>query len=540
MKTTTILLMVLLAAAPCWGTETATVPLSEFKNLYKESIEKAYETRLPKQSSTRFQTIESADYTLEIDGNKGSGNVVLTGKVVTGTPEPIKIFENETVLFGNTSIEGGNLLGAVGNDPGIFLLPTGNAPFSFKSEFMVSVKEDKDSRYLSFVIPPAVKNSLNMKIPSESTITEAPGIADESGRYHFTANEKLTVRFTRKDESPRKKIIEVNVLSRIHFQSNRLYITAYFDPVNTDAFQLTLPGDARIISSSINKSWIEKTGENAYSIAQTESAERPFWIRYTLEKAGNENAYTFQLPKIIENIGSEGCFAVEEPDGYDIILEKNVSVSRVAVSNISTALRKAVESGADLYKTSENTAVQISVNRFNEVETPPIVIDSVFFFSSFEENGGALSLLKMTIPPHTASRLYIERINDAEIWSCHVNGGKKKVYTDGGDKWIIPLYKDKDSTVELAFLRKAEKLGLQGRLETHMPEMPYPAKNAYVGIGLPERVSLVSLEGPLNPSAKQSFKPPKSFTAKPYFFSRAFYTGEGMDIALYYKEPVQN
>ncbi|MBE7558582.1 hypothetical protein HS125_06430 [bacterium] len=104
---------------------------------------------------------------------------------------------------------------------------------------------------------------------------------------------------------------------------------------------------------------------------------------------------------------------------------------------------------------------------------------------------------------------------------------------------MIPLDADELSHVELALLAQGDRLGLHGRLETILPETGLAARRLCVGIALPERVQLLSLEGPVSPAPGATWKLPPDFIGKPYLFSRAFHKGEGMKLAVSYKEPVK-
>jgi hypothetical protein len=136
---------------------------------------------------------------------------------------------------------------------------------------------------------------------------------------------------------------------------------------------------------------------------------------------------------------------------------------------------------------------------------------------------------------------------ETEIWHLKVNGKRTKIYEarenspeeTGNDKWIIPLVRGETSHVELAFIRKGRKPGLHGRLETVLPETGLPSRRVHVGIALPERLQLLSLEGPVSPAGGESWQKPAEFIGKPYYFSRSFYKGEGLKMAISYKEPVQ-
>jgi hypothetical protein len=122
-----------------------------------------------------------------------------------------------------------------------------------------------------------------------------------------------------------------------------------------------------------------------------------------------------------------------------------------------------------------------------------------------------------------------------------VNGKKMAVYTSGANDpfWIIPLAKGKTSKIELAMLRKSKKLGLRGRLEAVLPKMELPSRKALIAIGLPPRVELLSFEGDIAPDTDCQTKHPEDFIGTPYYFSKSFYKGEGISVAVSYKEPVK-
>jgi hypothetical protein len=145
----------------------------------------------------------------------------------------------------------------------------------------------------------------------------------------------------------------------------------------------------------------------------------------------------------------------------------------------------------------------------------------------------------MDVPATAGARLALHAIPGVEIWSLKVNGKSRQVYSDNAETWIIPLAGSESSRVELALLGKSEKLGLHGRLETTIPETGIPAKHLHVGIALPARVQLLSVEGPVSPAPSSKLRVPSEFIGTPYFFSRAFYKGEGMTLAVSYKEPVR-
>ena len=196
---------------------------------------------------------------------------------------------------------------------------------------------------------------------------------------------------------------------------------------------------------------------------------------------------------------------------------------------------------SDQKQNAENTRINNLSKHFKPVRTPSLVLDSVSYFTSFEENGSVLNVLVMDVPKTAKSYVEIDAIPGTRIWSLKVNHQHKKIYSKGpkGAKWIIPLSRRKTSHVELAMIQHGKKLGLHGRLETALPGLALAARKVNMAIALPHRVRLISFEGPLTSGAKNSVPPPKEFIGNPYYFSRAFYKGQGMTIAVMYKEPVK-
>jgi len=196
---------------------------------------------------------------------------------------------------------------------------------------------------------------------------------------------------------------------------------------------------------------------------------------------------------------------------------------------------------ADKGQKAAATQIKELSRHFKQVSTPPLVLDVVSYFTSFDENGNVLSVLVMDLPKEAGPYLKIDAIPGTRIWSLKVNHQNKKIYSTGekDSKWIIPLSRGKISHVELATIQQGKKLGLHGKLETSLPGMELAARKMNMAIALPDRVQLISFEGPLNSDSKSRVHPPKEFIGTPYYFSRFFYKGQAMRIAIMYKEPVK-
>jgi len=173
------------------------------------------------------------------------------------------------------------------------------------------------------------------------------------------------------------------------------------------------------------------------------------------------------------------------------------------------------------------------------VAASPVVLETQDFFISVDENGSMLAVIVMEVPAAAGPHLEIRAVPDVKIWSLSVNGHPRNVYQQA-DSWIIPVAETGVSRIQLALLRKTDKLGLQGSLEAHLPATGLPSRSLRVGVALPPRVQLLSLEGPVSPAPGHAdWHIPADFVGKPYFFSRSFDEGNGMKLTVSYKEPVK-
>lgn len=543
MRVLVLMVASLVVSAPILGDEGVSIPWEEFKTLYRDSIEsEIMKQAAPPQKEPLVYSIDEAHYTLKVGNDLAQGDVLVSGKIVAGQPEPIPLFSKEAVITDIARVTGGTVLSAK-DENGMAFLPDGTTPeFQLVASFLVRPGEDSESRLISFGIPRAVRNSLDLTLPPESRLVEQPGIADAKGTYHFSACPCLTVRYVDAQGLAAAGAIEIDAVSRIGVQKNRIFITAYFLPIRAvpDSLILQAPEGAKYVSSSLKASWIRNLDRDRYALDVPASEKGPFSIELALEAAADGNEVAFSLPAIEGNSGQQGRFVVEEPDDGQITVTAEGLVSQIPVEKLGQVLSKDVEKNRFYMTIPANEKIALTFRRFQPVSTPTSVLDGQYFFSSFEENGNILSILIMDVTPDMGARLTLKAVPDAEIWSLAVNGIKRKVYSGEQDTWIIPIESGQASHVELAFLRKGPKLGLQGRLEAIVPESGLPSREVRVGVALPARVELLSIEGPVSPAAGETTKPPAEFVGKQYFFSRSFYNGDGMKLAISYKEPINH
>jgi hypothetical protein len=545
MKRLFSLLVTLSISGSLFAAEQVTVPWAEFKDLYKESIEREVMRAKAEPASKKeplVYSIEDATYRLKLSKDSIEGEVRIVGRIISGDPAPIPLFGRDIVIAKMKQVEAGSLLSGQGETGGISFLPNGKEDeFQVTLSFLVGPQEDSSSRFISFAIPSALKNSLVIELPESSTLLQEPGIVDADGVYHFAASTSLDLRFRDEDGVAAVGLVDIDTFSRVRLQGKRAMITTSFSPVRTlpRSFVLQVQDNAQYVSSSLKSSWLRKREDNSYEIKVPQGNPDLFWIQFAIEESVEEKGFAFRLPLIKENNGKEGDFVLEEPDDGQVTLVGKGLVSGIPAAKLNSRLLRAAGKDRFYMHIPSMGPIRLDVERFKAVSTPPIVLDSQYFFTSFEENGNVLSIIELTVPAGVGPRLKLNAVPGSEIWSLSVNDRKRKVYTNDDGKWIIPLADGEASKVQLALLRKEKKLGLHGRLEVVLPETGLPSRSVRVGIALPERVQLLSFEGPLNPAKGESWKRPSEFIGKPHFFSGSFYKGQGMKMAVSYKEPVK-
>ena len=545
MRTVVLLMALLGACLPAFGQEGGFIPWSEFKTLFRDSVEREVMKRTlaeTQQKTHQVYSINEAHYTLRVEGESAQGEVLLSGRILSGEPEPIALFSKEVVVTGLERVTGGGILCSE-REPRTCFLPDGtDEEFQLLASFLVRPERDDQSRIVSMGVPYALRNSLDLTLPRGARLVEDPGIADTDGIYHFSASPCLTVRYFDEQDPAVAAVIEIDALSRIQVQKSRILLTTTFAPVRPvpEAVVLLVPDGARYVSSSLKASRIKTLDEGRFELHVPADVGDAFSVKLALNALAGDGDVSFSLPRIEDNTGHEGRFVLDDLEDGEVTATAEGMVSDIPVDGLGEELRKGVEKHRVYARVPVNETITLTVKRFQTVATPDMVLDSQSFFSSFEENGNVLSVLIVDVPPEMGARMKLAAVPGAEVWSLTVNGASREVYAGEDDTWLIPLERGQRSHVELAFLTQGPKLGLQGRLEVVLPESGLPSREVCVGVALPERVELLSVEGPVSPARGADWELPAEFVGKPYLFSRAFYKGEGMTLAVAYKEPVND
>lgn len=522
---------------PAFGDGEVLVPWEELKALYRESVERSLmEARQEPDVPRQVHVIDEARYQMSLTEGEAAVDVVLSGRVVSGGPEPIPLFGVDAVITAIACTSGNGDVGLVAGR--VVFLPAGDpGAFQITASLLAPVVETDAGRGVALTIPQALRNALDLTLPAASHLTEAPGLADGAGTYRFAARDELTVAYVSERGMAVTREIELDALTRIRVQRQRLTFTTHFLPVRPlpDEVVLQAPAGAQFVASSLRPSRIQDLGEGRYALNVT-GGEAPLWMAFALDIEGD--TCSLRLPVIENNRGQEGRFIVVEPDDVRVTTEAAGMVSPIPADRLGEGWAPVVLHDRAYAKAPIESAVTLRFQRYETIPTPATVLPSQSLFSAFEENGSVLSTLMFDVPPEVGPRLTIAAVPDARIWSLRVNDTPRKVLAGDGGAWVVPLDSAMPSKVVLSYLVEGPKLGLHGRLETVLPATGLASRIVRVGIALPNRVDLLNIEGPVGSDPGQGWDVPGDVQGHAYFFSRAFYNGEGMQLAASYKEPV--
>ncbi|MCC6696435.1 MAG: hypothetical protein IT365_12460, partial [Candidatus Hydrogenedentes bacterium] len=483
-----------------------------------------------------------ARYRIEASTESAQVQVLISGKVLSGTPAPIPLFGEDAILTQLEQSSGATVV-CSGDTNRIALLPDAvPGEFQLMARFLVRVSDEGGTRAIAFSIPTALQNSLSISLPAESKLVECPGLPDVDGTYRFAASTQFRVTFAGKEHAEAVVPIEVDALSRIELRDARLYLTMYCVPLRPLAgtLDVRVPQGAKLVTSSLQGSIGEPNSEGLCTLRLPPEYQEPFTLEFVVENVADGAPLELTLPVVIGNTGRQDRCIVENPEDGQIAVTAQGLVPGVPIERLGPLFAEQLVKSRHFTTVPPGAVLTLTPARYQQVSAPSTVLEAIYFFNSFEENGKILSVLVMDVPAETGPRMMLKAIDGAEIWSLKVNGAPKKVYTGDEGAWMIPVEPAGVSHIELAFLQEGTKLGLQGRLETTLPETGLASQDVRVGIALPARVDLLSLEGPVSPSEGTSWQVPAEFVGKPHFFSRAFYRGEAMTLAVSYKEPVVN
>lgn len=532
--------MLVCAGALCAYGGEGDFPWEELKTLYRAQITRELSAGEVIAESAPVVVIDEARYGLHLGAERVEGELELSGRLVSGKPVPVPLFGPELVLREGGEVTGASLIPA-GESGGIELLPeAGAAFFHVSASFLVRSAEERGGRTLSLAIPRALRNPVKLQLDEGLRLLEAPGIAGPEGEYYLASGDVMQVRYATAATEVESQTPEVDLFTRIVVSQRRVVLETHGVPVRglPEGALLRLPEGAQLVNTSLKSSEITPQESGAYALSSAVDSRQPFVVECALTLPDDGAALSFALPAIERNVGREGRFVVVEPDDAQVAAQGENLVANIPSARLGEGFP--ATGFAHFMQLPAAQPLTLTVTRFRAEEVIDTVLESQVLNVTFDETGRSLSTLRLEVPPEIGPRLVLDPVAGGEIWSLTVNGVSKQVYTDSNGAWVVPLEGGQASIVELAFLREGDPVGIHGTLQVDVPRTGFGAKMLYVGVELPERVELQSVDGPVNTKVASDGGRPDGLADTPYVFSQPFYKGEGMAIAVSYKEPVNN
>ncbi len=516
------------------------LPWEELKQLYREKIER--ELAPPPVAATPVYTLASAHYRLKITADTVQGKLKLSGAVLDGKVAQIPIFNGPVAIQKIDHVTGGHLVVAPEPTARVFFRPSGIEPFEIHLSLLAPVQEDHDGRFAEVPIPTALENTLRIETTDDVELIDAPGIRNAQGLFHFTTRDVLRVRFGDAQMVARHRRPLIDMLAEISFRDDRLRIRCLLAAPRgfPESFRMVVPPGYDFVGAAENRIGLSVHPDQTLTVRPQHRAARTMALLFAEKLAAPSETVALDLPRILENEGLQGYFILKSPDNALLTLENHETYLPVSATRLPAGLRADSEAAERVFKTGAQAPVKLRIQPLAPVAAAPLVLDRITYFSAFEENGSNLAVMVLELPAEAGAHLAIQAIPGADIWSLKVNGIHREVYTDPQGDWLVPLPHGEPAHIELAILRKGARLKLSGRLALQVPSLRFACRELHIGIALPARVELVSLEGPASPAPGGVPDPPREFIGQPYYFQRAFYPGDGMQLAFMYREPAQS
>jgi hypothetical protein len=528
--------LLLLATGPTAAADgSVTVPWAEFRQLFTEQLRQSLLPDAAEETPAVY-TIDRADYELRILDDGVEGRVTLDGRVLAGHPDPIPVFADDVAVTAIDSAQGATLIG-LPRGYGLFLDTQDR--FSLVLRIAAPLAEERSARRLSFGIPAAVRNSLSLDTQDRWRLLDSPGLRPSDDRYFFAPSRSLTLRLVRLREMGAAPPPVVDSFSQIALRGDRYLITTWFAPTpgSSSVFEIRLPPDARLVDSSIGTDRVHDAGSGSLTVTLPEDRREVFHVRFEL--AATEPGTRIHLPVIPGNLGREREFRLEQPDDALIAVAGSGHRRGLDQRRLPQPIRASLDTPVPYLRAPESGEIELLLTRFDRITAPEIVLDTVHLYTSFTDNGRSLSVLRLTLPPEAGDKLILDAVPGSEVWSLRVNGMTRRLYGQSAQRWVVPLERDGPSAVELAYLLKGERLGLEGRLELRMPGTGIAARRLHAAIGLAERVDLIAMEGDLEPAEESEWPQVREFTGSAYHFVQPYFGGGALTAAVFYREPVQ-
>ncbi len=529
-------LLVLALVCTHAAADSATVPWNEFKELYTEHLEsKRKKDEDRKSDAPPGYTLRRAEMVVRAAGDTATGEIVIAGESLAPPPVIVPLIGDLTTVSGVRDEQGGNVLRAAN---AVAFRSNASGPFQVTLDVVLPVRQERHERVFDLPAAAAITNALRIELPPGSRLTDAPGIAGPDGRRYIAAGQTQTIRYVNEQEAINAMPPAIDIFTEITVHQHRLRLTSLLAPAQpvTRAFELALPAGARVVSATLQDKWWRLQDDGHYRIELPSDLDRAPEIVAEVD-APVMKSLRLLLPRIRDNIGSEGNFTVREPVHTRITVQGAELRGNLPAEQLPTAIRERWPALADFDYAGEDHPITIAFEPLAAISTPTIVLDAVTFYTAYGEDGQLLTTLRLDVPASVGTRLRLKPVADAQVWSVTVNGVRRDMLKEDDRAWIVPLDGNAAAQVEIALISRHERPALRGRLQLTLPETGLSARALYYGLALPKRLELASMDSELAPEDPGRLAHPEYFKGSTYLFTRSFYRGEAIPIALVYREP---
>jgi hypothetical protein len=516
--------------------DSATVPWNEFKVLYTEHLEsKRKKDEERKADAPPGYALRRAEMVVRAAGETATGEIVIAGETLSPPPVIVPLIGDLTTIAGVRDEQGGNVLRAAN---AVAFRSNATGPFQVTLDVVLPVRQERHEHVFDLPATAAITNALRIELPPGTRLTDAPGIAGPDGRRYVAAGPSQTIRYVNEQEAINAMPPDIDVFTEISVHQHRLRLTTLLVPAQpvTRAFELALPAGARVVSSTLPDKWWRLQDDGHFRIDLPSDLDRATEIVADLDATGVK-ALELMLPRIRDNIGSEGNFTVREPVHTRIAVQGAGLAGNLPAEQLPTATRERWPALAEFDYAGEDNPITIAFEPLAAITTPEVVLDAVTFYTAYGEDGQLLTTLRLDVPASAGTRLRLKPVADAQVWSVTVNGARRDLLKEDDRAWIVPLDGNAAAEVEIALISRHERPALRGKLQLTLPGTGLSARALYYGLALPKRLELASMDSDLAPEDPARIAHPEYFKGSTYLFTRSFYRGDAIPIAVVYREP---
>lgn len=515
------------------------IPWSEVKDLIRKEVlgEIEPEKVLEKEEEKGVVSLQHVQTSLSL--SEKSAKALISMKVkIEGNPGGSLLLWKEGMVLSRVIHQDGVDLEA--REEGLFLNSTTEKEGKLELEALIPIDVEQQKPSLSLFLPPALVRQLKISDLGPWKLEGKPGLSIQ-GPNHFLLRPGPEVGINLHEKggevTAEEERIEFNLISRLMPREDHLLVETLLIPLRTHEGELVLkmPAGAQISKVQSSEKFLTLEGES-WIIRAGVIGRKPLSFFWKLPLDATTSG--FEMPMLKDNLGQEGLFTVQPVQGAKTLLEPRKAWSEIRGEDLSADLQNHLPTQGKVYVKRPKVPLILRVLPMKLASTTTWKVPVVDISVQFSEEGGVMKVVEWKMDANGSSHIRVERLPGAELWEFRLNNKKEQVYLDENGDWLLPILPGGSSHLRLAFTEKESPFKIHGTIESRMPSLDLAARRIQLAVSLPERVDLVSFEGPMTPSV--SARRPKGSVGKVYSFHRDFFRGEAMDLQLSYKEPLNN